>query len=100
MSADQFFKWLTGFTVKQETYLPLPEHAERHRHDYGPAVVPGKLEESWLVKGIGYSDETLQMPPSGKLPAAAIRDLTEWVQIRIPFSRGGNHCPTDLAATA
>ena len=38
------------------------------------AVKPGKPDESLLIKAIRYTDENLQMPPRGRLPAAAIAD--------------------------
>jgi cytochrome c553 len=44
----------------------------------GPAVVPGKPEESLLIRAIGYGD-VVQMPPAGKLPEAEIAALTRWV---------------------
>src|SRR5687768_16108819 len=43
----------------------------------GPAVVPGKIKEGYLVDAINYG-ETYQMPPKGKLPAAEIATLTKW----------------------
>ena len=48
--------------------------------DTGPAVVPGDLEASLLLKAITYDDDILKMPPKGKLPAAAIATLTQWVK--------------------
>ena len=47
--------------------------------DSGPAIVPGKPQESLLIAAIGY-DGDIQMPPDGKLPAAEIALLTTWVQ--------------------
>ncbi len=41
-----------------------------HGGNSGPAVVPGKPEESLLIQAIRYTDEDLQMPPEdhgGKL---------------------------------
>jgi hypothetical protein len=35
--------------------------------DSGPAVVPGRPEQSLLLKAVRQTDEHLQMPPSGKL---------------------------------
>src|SRR5262249_33698137 len=43
--------------------------------DSGPAFVPGKPEQSLLIKAIRYGDESLRMPPAGKLPPSVIRDL-------------------------
>src|SRR5277367_4000225 len=34
----------------------------------GPAIVPGKPDESRLMKALSYADPELQMPPTGKLP--------------------------------
>ncbi len=45
----------------------------------GPAVVPGKPEESLLVEAINYGDD-LKMPPKSKLPAEEIATLTKWVE--------------------
>src|SRR3954469_19190419 len=38
--------------------------------DSGAAVEPGKPETSLLIKAIRYDDDSLKMPPKGKLPAA------------------------------
>jgi hypothetical protein len=46
----------------------------------GPAVVPGDLDASLLVKAIKYDDELLRMPPGGKLPTSSIADLARWVK--------------------
>ena len=46
----------------------------------GPIVVPGKPEQSLLITAVGYQDNTLQMPPDGKLSAREIADLTEWIK--------------------
>jgi hypothetical protein len=48
--------------------------------DTGPAVVPGDLEASLLVKAVRYDDGVLRMPPKGKLPDASISTLTKWVK--------------------
>lgn len=45
----------------------------------GPAVVPGDTDASRLLRAVGYGDVDLQMPPSGKLPDAAIADLRAWI---------------------
>jgi hypothetical protein len=53
--------------------------------DNGPAIVPGQPEKSLLIKAIGYTDESLQMPPRSKLAAAHIADLTTWVKMGAPW---------------
>ena len=55
--------------------------------DTGPAAAPGDPEKSPLVKGIRYNDAELQMPPTGKLPAAEIEVLIEWVRRGLPYPK-------------
>lgn len=45
----------------------------------GPAVVPGKPDESTFITAVRH-DDTLQMPPTKKLPQAIIEDLSRWVR--------------------
>lgn len=60
--------------------------------DSGPAFVPGEPDASLLVRAVRYGDPAYQMPPSGKLPAAAIAALEEWVK------RGGFYPPATTGA--
>ncbi|MCX6956142.1 MAG: PSD1 and planctomycete cytochrome C domain-containing protein [Verrucomicrobia bacterium] len=54
----------------------------------GPALVPGKPDESLLIQAVRYKDEDLQMPPKGeKLTDQQIADLTEWVRRGAPDPR-------------
>jgi hypothetical protein len=49
----------------------------------GPAVVPGKPDESLLIKAVRYTDESLKMPPKshgGRLKNTEIADLEKWVR--------------------
>lgn len=50
----------------------------------GALVVPGKPDESLLLKVIGYSSE-LKMPPTGKLKPEQIEIFTEWVRMGAPW---------------
>ncbi len=51
-----------------------------------PAIVPGKPEESLLIKAIRYTDPDLQMPPKNKkLTAEQIEILTTWVKLGAPW---------------
>jgi Protein of unknown function (DUF1549)/Protein of unknown function (DUF1553)/Planctomycete cytochrome C len=52
--------------------------------DSGPAVVPGKPEESLIVEAINY--EGLEMPPNGKLVPEKVAVLTRWVSLGAPWS--------------
>ena len=45
----------------------------------GPAIVPGKPDQSLLVQAVSYTLARPKMPPSGQLREAEIRDLTEWI---------------------
>ncbi len=49
----------------------------------GPAIVPGKPQESLLVEAINY--ESLEMPPTGRLKDEEIALLTQWVRIGAPW---------------
>ncbi len=53
----------------------------------GPAVVPGKPDESLLVEAVNY--EGLEMPPSGKLEPDEIEVLTRWVAMGAPWPAAG-----------
>ncbi len=53
--------------------------------DSGPAAVIGDVEKSLIVQAIRYDNENAQMPPAGKLPAAEIAVVTEWVRRGMPF---------------
>ena len=71
---------------KQEGKLRLDSReAALKGGEYGPAVVPGNLEESWLLKAISYEDADLQMPPKGKLTDKEIAALTAWVKMGAPW---------------
>ncbi len=54
--------------------------------DSGPAIVPGDVEKSLLVRAIRHSDPDLKMPKE-KLPAAEIAALEEWVKRGAPDPR-------------
>lgn len=61
-----------------------------HGGDSGPAITPGKPDDSVLIKAVRYTDDDLQMPPEkagGQLSDAQIADLTEWVRRGAPDPR-------------
>ena len=62
--------------------------------DSGSAVVPGKPDDSLLIKAIRYDDEGLKMPPKGKLPAEVIADFETWVKLGVPDPRDKPAQPT------
>src|SRR4051812_15669720 len=55
----------------------------------GPAIVPGKPNESLLIKSIRHEDG-LEMPPKKFLPDDTIADLVKWVEMGAPDPRAGN----------
>lgn len=60
----------------------------------GPAVVPGKPEESWLLTSIAHGDADLKMPPKKpQLPADVIADFTRWIAMGAPDPRGDDMTP-------
>jgi len=53
----------------------------------GRAVEPGKPDVSLLIKAVRYTDDTLKMPPKGKLPDPVVADLEAWVRAGAPDPR-------------
>jgi Protein of unknown function (DUF1549)/Protein of unknown function (DUF1553)/Planctomycete cytochrome C len=53
----------------------------------GTAIVPGDPDGSLLIKAISFRDPQLKMPPGGRLSAAEIADLSEWVRLGAPDPR-------------
>src|SRR6266704_3292972 len=51
----------------------------------GPALVPGKPEESRLVRAIHHADPKLRMPMGGRLKDGEIADLEAWVKMGAPW---------------
>ena len=47
--------------------------------DRGPAIVPGKPDESFLLRTLAHDGE-VKMPPKRKLSAAEIAAVIEWVK--------------------
>ena len=56
--------------------------------DSGPAIVPGKPNESPLIEALRY--EGVEMPPDGRLPANVIKDFERWVEMGSPDPRTDN----------
>ncbi|MAT09392.1 MAG: hypothetical protein CMM02_00135 [Rhodopirellula sp.] len=52
--------------------------AIRRGGESGPAVVPGKVEESLLLAALRY--EGLEMPPNAQLPNEVIQDFIKWIE--------------------
>ena len=54
--------------------------------DSGPAVVPGKPEESLLLAALRY--ESFEMPPTGRLEDQVIAGIERWVAAGAPWPAG------------
>ncbi|MFO0985268.1 MAG: PSD1 and planctomycete cytochrome C domain-containing protein [Planctomycetota bacterium] len=53
----------------------------------GPALVPGDVEASRLIKAVRYTDPDLKMPPTGRLGEAEVQSLEAWVTMGAPDPR-------------
>ncbi len=51
----------------------------------GPAFIPGKPDESLLIKAVRYSDEELQMPPKYQLSKQSVELLEQWIKAGAPW---------------
>jgi mono/diheme cytochrome c family protein len=47
--------------------------------DTGPAIIPGDVENSFLLRAIRYQEDDYQMPPRGRLPDEEIAKVEKWV---------------------
>jgi hypothetical protein len=61
--------------------------------DSGPAIIPGKPDESPFFRGVSYLDSEFAMPPKKKLPDLAIENLRKWIEMGAPWPGGS----TELA---
>ena len=52
----------------------------------GPAIVPGKADESLLVRAIQH--ESLEMPPGKNLPGSIVAQVVQWVSMGAPVPVG------------
>lgn len=59
----------------------------QHGGENGAALVPGKPDESLLIKAISYRDPDLQMPPKQRLAPDEVEVLHAWVQMGAPDPR-------------
>ena len=51
----------------------------------GPAMVPGKPEESLLVRAVRHMEGNLKMPPGLKLPDSEAALLAQWIAMGAPW---------------
>ncbi len=84
--------------VKGSLKLDTKE-AVLHGGENGPAVVPGKPDDSLLIEAIRYTNKDTQMPPKSKLPDGVVKDFEQWVKMGAPDPRSGG-AVTDAGAAA
>ena len=65
----------------------------------GPAIVPGMPERSRLIQALSYTDESLRMPPGGKLDEQQVEAFRAWVAMGAPDPRTSS-APAPAAAAA
>lgn len=53
--------------------------------DSGPAIIPGKADESLLVRAIRRADDVSAMPPEAALKAAQVAGLVAWINAGAPW---------------
>src|SRR2546423_12162749 len=63
--------------------------------DSGPALVPGKPEQSLITRAVGYQGD-LKMPPTGKLSDREIAQLKRWVAQGAPWPEAARPVPTTV----
>lgn len=55
--------------------------------DSGAAIVPGKPNESLLIRAVRHEDADIKMPKDGKLSERQIADLARWIEMGAPFPK-------------
>ncbi|MBI5761080.1 MAG: PSD1 domain-containing protein [Planctomycetales bacterium] len=72
--------------------------AVRTGGDSGPAVVPGKPDESLLIDALRHDALVMPPPPGKKLPDAVIADFVRWIEMNAPDPREEADNPKAAAA--
>lgn len=57
----------------------------------GPAVIPGKPDDSLIVQALRY--DGLEMPPKHRLPESVVNDFATWVKMGAPDPRDNTSKP-------
>jgi hypothetical protein len=69
--------------------------------DSGPAITPGDPDASLLIQAIRYTDQSLRMPPQGRLAAEEVAAFEAWVKrgAPAPEAEADAHDPAGPAGT-
>ncbi|MEC9081519.1 MAG: DUF1553 domain-containing protein [Verrucomicrobiota bacterium] len=70
--------------LKGGLYLDNREQAFKGGES-GPSIAPGQADSSLLYRAILYKEESLEMPPTRKLPDAVIADFKKWIDMGAPW---------------
>ncbi len=74
--------------LKGNLYLDSQAGWEKGGDSGAPAIIPGKPEESLLIRSIRHLEPDLEMPPKKpKLPDAVIANLVAWIKMGAPDPR-------------
>ena len=68
--------------------------------DTGPAVVPGKPDESLLLEALRYTNKDMQMPPKAALADSVVHDFETWIRMGAPDPREASQGSVADAAQA
>ncbi len=55
--------------------------------DSGPPIVPGKPDQSLMMKAVSYKDRDLKMPPDRRLAPEEVAVLRQWIEQGAPDPR-------------
>src|SRR5438876_6768527 len=99
--ADNCYKCHSATAEKLKGGLKLDTRADVLKGgDTGPALIPGDVEKSLIIKAVRYTDEDLKMPPKNKkLSAEQIADLETWVKMGAPDPRTNGAAATKSVVT-
>ena len=91
--AEHCLKCHDGSNGKSKGGLTLDTRAGWEKGgDTGPAIVPGKPEDSLLLKALSYTNDDVKMPPKkegGKLADEKIELVRAWIAMGAPDPRDG-----------
>jgi mono/diheme cytochrome c family protein len=78
---------------KQKGELRLDSRSAALRGgELGAVIIPGKPDDSLLIKAVRYLDPDLSMPPKKKLSQKQVDDLTKWVATGEPMPGDERGC--------
>jgi len=76
--------------LKGNLYLDSKAGWEKGGDSGQAVIIPGKPQESLLIRTVQHLEEDMEMPPKKpKLPDALIADLVTWIHIGAPDPRDG-----------